>query len=111
MGGCGGGEGGGEGEWGEALIEVLNKTGIVTFSLVIIMHFTRRNRPKSRGIPNFWGNPHCNDITFSRIHHNLAQKNENARDFSREEEGVMAAMGSLKAFQTQILKQLDYDSA
>ena len=44
----GDGEGGGEGGWGEALIEVLNKTGIVTFSLVIIMHFTRRNRPKSR---------------------------------------------------------------
>ena len=26
---------------GEALIKVLNKTGIVTFSLVIVMHFTR----------------------------------------------------------------------
>ena len=39
----GGGEGGGEGGWGEALIKVLNKTGIVAFSLVIRMHITRRN--------------------------------------------------------------------
>ena len=46
--GKGGGEGGGEGGWGEALIEVLNKTGIVTLILVIGMHITRRNRPKSR---------------------------------------------------------------
>ena len=37
----GGGEGGGEVGWGEALIQVLNKTGIVTFSLVIVKHFTR----------------------------------------------------------------------
>ena len=37
----GGGEGGGGEGWGEALIEVLNKTGIVTFSLVIVKHFTR----------------------------------------------------------------------
>ena len=44
--------------WGEALIEVLNKTGIVTFSLVIVKHFTRRNQPKSRGIPDFGGYPH-----------------------------------------------------
>ena len=48
----------GEGGWGEALIEVLNKTGIVTFSLVIIKHFMRRNRQKSRGIPDFGGYPH-----------------------------------------------------
>ena len=40
-------------------------------------------------------------------------QNENARDFSRdllcnaqEEEGVMAAIASLKASQTQILKKL-----
>ena len=41
-------------------IEVLNKTGIVTLSLVIVKHFTRRNRPKSRfsrGIPDFLGYP------------------------------------------------------
>ena len=57
-GGVRGGEGGGEWGWGEALIEVLNKTGIVTFSLVIVKHFTRRNQPKSRGIPNFGGYPH-----------------------------------------------------
>ena len=50
-------KGGGEGGWGEALIEVLNKTGIVTLILVIGMHITRRNRPKSRfsgGFPSFW---------------------------------------------------------
>ena len=41
----------------------------------------------------------------------ISPENENARDFSREEEeGVMAAMGSLKAFQTQILKKLDNQS-
>ena len=44
--------------WGEALIEVLNKTGIVTFSLVIVMHFTKRNQLKSQGIPDFGGYPH-----------------------------------------------------
>ena len=58
--GDGGGEGGGERGWGEALIKVLNKTGIVTLSLVIVKHFTRRNRPKIailRGIPDFLGNP------------------------------------------------------
>ena len=55
--GKGGGEGGGEGGWGEALIKVLNKTGIVTLILVIGMHITGRNRPKSRfsgGFPSFW---------------------------------------------------------
>ena len=58
----GGGEGGGEGGWGEALIKVLNKTGIVTLSLVIGMHIMRRNSAENR---NFWGvslilagNPH-----------------------------------------------------
>ena len=75
--GDGGGEGGGERGWGEALIEVLNKTGIVSFSSVIGMHITRRNRPKSRfsrGIPNFWEESPCNDITFSKIRHNLTRK-------------------------------------
>ena len=75
--GDGGGEGGGERGWGEALIEVLNKTGIVSFSSVTGMHITRRNRPKSRfsrGIPNFWGESPCNDITFLKIHHNLTRK-------------------------------------
>ena len=83
---CGGGgndgvgRGVGEGGWGRALIEVLNKTGIVTFSLVIVMHFTRWNRPKSQGIPNFGGIP-------IKWHHNLAKtshsctRNEIARDF------------------------------
>ena len=75
--GDGGGEGGGERGWGEALIKFLNKTGIVSFSSVIGMHITRRNRPKSRfsrGIPNFLGEPPCNDITFSKKRHNLARK-------------------------------------
>ena len=35
-------------------------------------------------------------------------RNEIVRDFNvQEEEGVMAAIASLKAFQTQILKKLD----
>ena len=48
---------GGQGGWNLYLNEVFNKTGIVTFSLVIGMHFTRRNRPKLWEIPNFWENP------------------------------------------------------
>ena len=71
----------GQGGWGkgvgrgvgEALIEVLNKTGIVTFSLVIVKHFTRLNRPKSWGIPDFGGIP-VNDIIILQKHHNLARK-------------------------------------
>ena len=53
--GDGGGEVGGERGWGEALIKVLNKTGIVTLSLVIGMHITRRNWPKNTfgGFPQF----------------------------------------------------------
>ena len=39
----------------------------------------RQNWQKSWGIPNFWGNPRCNDITFSKIHHNLAQKSPKTR--------------------------------
>ena len=72
-----GGEGGGERGWGEALIEVLNKTGIISFSSVIGMHITRRNQPKIaifEGNPRFFGGIPCNDITFSEIHHNLARK-------------------------------------
>ena len=75
--GDGGGEGGGERGWGEALIEVLKKRGIVTLSLVIVKHFTRRNRPKItifEGNPRFFGESPCNDITFSEIRHNLARK-------------------------------------
>ena len=55
MGGCGGEEGSGEGGWGEALIEVLNKTGIITSDLGVVTHVTTRNRG---GIPIFGGNPH-----------------------------------------------------
>ena len=80
--GDGGGEGGGERGWGEALIEVLNKRGIVTLSLVIVKHFTRRNRPKIaifEGNPRFLGESPCNDIMFSEIHHNLARKSPKTR--------------------------------
>ena len=48
---------GGQGGWILYLNEVLNRTGIVTLSLVIRMHNTRRNRPKImilRGFPQFW---------------------------------------------------------
>ena len=75
--GDGGGEGGGERGWGEALIKVLNKKGIITLSLVIRMHITRRNWLKiailgvslifCREFPG-------NDIIVSPIHHNLARK-------------------------------------
>ena len=75
--GDGGGEGGGERGWGEALIKVLNKTGIVTLSLVIGMHITRRNWLKNaiRGISPIFGREFpCNDIIVSQKHHNLARK-------------------------------------
>ena len=60
------------------------------------MHITRRNRPKlrfSRGNPQFLGESPCNDITFSKIHHNLARKvrKRDVREISYEE-GVMAAL-------------------
>ena len=45
----GGGESGGEGRWGEALIEVLNKTGIVTSDQGVITHVTTQNRTRNRG--------------------------------------------------------------
>ena len=61
----GGGEGGGEGGWGEAFIEVLNKTGIVT-------RLGCRNERYDTKSP-------CNDITFSKIRHNLAQKSPKTR--------------------------------
>ena len=84
----GGGEGGGEGGWGEAFIEVLNKTGIVTRLWCRNERYDTKSYTKSymksRGIPDFWGIP-CNDITFSKKRHNLAQKNsenEKARDFT-----------------------------
>ena len=73
----GGGEGGGKGGWGQALIEVLNKTGIITFSLVIGMHIMRRNWPKSRflgGFPKFWQEIPDNDIIVSQKHHVLTPK-------------------------------------
>ena len=86
MWGCGGGAmmgwGGWWGRgWGEALIEILNKTGIVTFSLVIVMHITRRNRLKSRGIPDFGGIPIVM-TSRSRKHVIISFGNEIARDFT-----------------------------
>ena len=69
---------GGQGGWNLYLNEVLNKTGIVTLSLVIGMHIMRRNQPKSWGIPDFWGESPCNDIIISQKCHVLAQeKSEN----------------------------------
>ena len=53
----GGGEVGGEGEWGEAFIEVLNKTGIITRLGCRNECYDTKSYTKSRGIPNFWGNP------------------------------------------------------
>ena len=73
-----GGDCGGEGGWGEAFIEVLNKTGIVT------RLGCRNERYNTKSYMKSWGIP-CNDITFSKIRHNLAQKkseNEKARDFT-----------------------------
>ena len=75
----GGGEGGGEGGWGEALIEVLNKTAIVTSDQGVGTHVPIRNRNEIVGNPRFWGNAHCNDITFSKTRHNLAKKSPKMR--------------------------------
>ena len=63
MWGCGGGammgvgESGGEGGWGEAFIEVLNKTGIVTRLGCRNERYDTKLYTKSRGIPDFSGNP------------------------------------------------------
>ena len=54
-----------------------NKTGIVTLILVIRMHITRQNRPKSRfsgGFPNFWREFPRNDIIILEKHHILTPK-------------------------------------
>ena len=59
------GSGGGEGWWGEALIKVLNKTGIVTSDKGVRTHVLTRNRNEIMGNPHFWGNPPCNDIIIS----------------------------------------------
>ena len=53
----GGGESGGEGGWGEAFIEVLNKTGIVTRLGCRNERYDTKSYTKSRGIPDFLGNP------------------------------------------------------
>ena len=81
--GCGKGQGGGGQEgWGKEggvrmgargwnlyLNEILNKTGIVT-------GLGCRNEWES---PILEGFPHCNDITFSKICHNLAKKSPKTR--------------------------------
>ena len=64
--------------------------------------------------PILEGFPCCNDITFSKIRHNLAKKSPKmrcARDFpgGRRCHGCQS-IASLKAFQTQILKKLDNQS-
>ena len=53
----GGGEGGVEGGWGEAFIEILNKTVIVTHLGCRNKCYDTKSYTKSWGIPNFWGNP------------------------------------------------------
>ena len=71
--------GGGEGGWGEAFIEVLNKTGIVTRLGCRNERYDTKSYTKLWGIPNFLGESPYNDITFSKIHHNLAQKSPKTR--------------------------------
>ena len=51
------GRGVGKGGWGEAFIEVLNKTGIVTCLGCRNERYDTKSYTKSRGIPDFWGNP------------------------------------------------------
>ena len=62
MWGCGVGQWWGRGGWwgrgwGEAFIEVFNKTGIVTHLGCRNKCYDTKSYTKSRGIPNFWGNP------------------------------------------------------
>ena len=64
--------------WNLYLNEVLNKTGIVTR----LGCCNERYDTKSYEIgesPIFEGFPHCNDITFSKIRHNLAKKSLKTR--------------------------------
>ena len=56
-----------------------NKTGIVRLILVIGMHITRQNLPKSHflgGFPNFCREFPCNDIIISEKCHVLAPKQD-----------------------------------
>ena len=68
--GKGGGEGGGEGGWEEALIEILNKTGIVTLILVYRnAHYETKSAEIALfgGFPQFFGRESpWNDITISQ---------------------------------------------
>ena len=50
-----GGEGGGERGWGEALIEFLNKTGIVTSDSGVGTHVPIRNRNEIAGESPYFG--------------------------------------------------------
>ena len=87
MGQEGVGKGGGVRGWNLFLNEVLNKTGIVTLSLVIGMHITGRNRPKiaiSGGFPVFGRESPYYDIIILQKRHVLAPKSPKtrcARDF------------------------------
>ena len=98
--------------WNLYLNEVLNKTGIVTHLGCHNKRYNTKSYTKSGESPILEGFPHCNDITFSKIRHNLAKKvrKRDVREISQEEEGVMADIASLKAFKTQILKKLDNHS-
>ena len=76
----GGGKGWGKGGQGGGIYlnEVLNKTGIVTR----LGCRNERYDTKSCEIgesPIFEGFPRCNDITFSKIRHNLAKKSPKTR--------------------------------
>ena len=76
--GWGKGGKGGQGGWNLYLNEVLNKTGIVTR----LGCRNERYDTKSYEIgesPIFEGFPRCNDITFSKIRHNLAKKSPKTR--------------------------------
>ena len=81
------GKGGGVRGWNLYLNEVLNKTGIITLSLVIGMHITGQNRPKiaiSGGFPRFGRESTYYDIIISQKCHVLIPKSPKmrcARDF------------------------------
>ena len=77
--------GGGEGGWGEAFIEVLNKTGIVTRLGCRNECYDTKSYTKSWGIPDFWGNSPVM-TSRSRKHIIISPKkrseNEKVRDFT-----------------------------
>ena len=77
----GGGKKGGGRRWGGLvrwwnlyLNEVFYKTGIVTSDYGVVTHVTTQNRTQNCGDSPILGESPCNDIMFSKIHHNLARK-------------------------------------